>query len=67
MPAYPREGKIIQIHSYKHNGMIHRIWNETIVLKGTPSYVIGGNDKTLVMEADGRTWVTREPAICFLC
>ncbi|KAF6510825.1 Cysteinyl-tRNA synthetase related protein [Geobacillus stearothermophilus] len=65
MPAYPREGKIIQIHSYKHNGMIHRIWNETIVLKGTPSYVIGGNDKTLVMEADGRTWVTREPAICF--
>jgi len=66
MPTlYPREGKIIQIHSYKHNGTIHRIWQETVVLKGTPAYVIGGNDKTLVMEADGRTWVTREPAICF--
>jgi protein associated with RNAse G/E len=65
MMSYPSEGEIIQIHSYKHNGFIHRIWEETIVLKGTPNYIIAANDRTVVTEADGRTWITREPAICF--
>jgi protein associated with RNAse G/E len=63
--GFPKEGEKIQIHSYKHNGFIHRIWEETTVLKGTQSLVIGGNDRTLVTEADGRTWITREPAICY--
>ena len=62
---YPQTGAIIQIHSYKHDGHIHRAWKETVVLKGSEDEVIGGNDRTLVTEADGRTWVTREPAICF--
>lgn len=31
--GYPKEGETIQIHSYKHNGLIHRIWNETTILK----------------------------------
>jgi len=65
MAGYPVEGEIIQIHSYKHNGLIHRIWEETVVLKGTQNYIIGANDRTVVTEADGRTWITREPAICF--
>ena len=65
MSGYPAEGEIIQIHSYKHNGLIHRVWEESIVLKGTSTCIIGANDKTMVTEADGRTWVTREPAICF--
>ncbi|KIO65388.1 hypothetical protein B4064_2601 [Caldibacillus thermoamylovorans] len=59
------EGETIQIHSYKHNGHIHRIWEETTVLKGTNTVVIGGNDRTMVTESDGRTWITREPAICY--
>lgn len=61
----PVEGKDIQIHSYKHDGNIHRIWSETKVLKATQNLVIGGNDRTVVTESDGRTWVTREPAICY--
>ncbi|MFS0862702.1 DUF402 domain-containing protein [Fredinandcohnia sp. 179-A 10B2 NHS] len=61
----PMEGDTIQIHSYKHNGHIHRVWEETKVLKGTQSLVIGGNDRTTVTESDGRTWITREPAICY--
>ncbi|WP_078381749.1 nucleoside tri-diphosphate phosphatase [Sutcliffiella halmapala] len=61
----PKEGETIQIHSYKHNGLIHRVWDETTVLKGTQNLVIGGNDKTIVTESDGRTWITREPAICY--
>ncbi|MFJ8066561.1 DUF402 domain-containing protein [Psychrobacillus sp. NPDC096426] len=63
--AIPTEGEMIQIHSYKHNGSIHRVWQETMVLKGTKNIVIGANERTLVIEADGRTWVTREPSICY--
>jgi len=61
----PVEGETIQIHSYKHNGHIHRVWDRTTVLKATNNLVIGGNDRTVVTESDGRTWVTREPAICY--
>ena len=61
----PAEGTNIQIQSYKHNGHIHRIWAETKVLKATNHMVIGGNDRTPVTESDGRTWITREPAICY--
>ena len=35
------------------------------MLKGTSNVVIGGNDRILVKEADGRHWRTREPAICY--
>lgn len=61
----PTEGETIQVHSYKHDGNIHRVWQETVVLKGTKNIVIGGNEKTLVTESDGRTWLTREPSICY--
>lgn len=63
--AIPREGETIQIHSYKHNGRIHRVWQETMVLKGTKNIFIGANERTLVTESDGRTWLTREPSICY--
>lgn len=62
---FPKEGSTIEIQSYKHNGSLHRVWEETIVLKGTSKVVIGGNDRILVKEADGRNWRTREPAICY--
>ncbi|KGX87686.1 hypothetical protein N781_11635 [Pontibacillus halophilus JSM 076056 = DSM 19796] len=63
--SVPRPGQEIQIHSYKHNGQLHRIWDQTMILKGTQNVVIGANDKTKVVESDGRTWITREPAICY--
>src|SRR5699024_12801143 len=31
----------------------------------TEKVVIGANDKTVVTEGDGRSWITREPAICY--
>ncbi|RDW20873.1 hypothetical protein CWR48_04515 [Oceanobacillus arenosus] len=61
----PKAGSNMQIQSYKHNGQLHRIWENTIVLKGTETVIIGANDKTPVIESDGRTWITREPAICY--
>ncbi|HET7628746.1 MAG TPA: DUF402 domain-containing protein [Bacillales bacterium] len=63
--AFPHKGDRIEIQSYKHDGTLHRTWEETVVLKGTPSTVIGGNDRILVTEADGRMWRTREPAIVY--
>ena len=61
----PAEGDIVQIHSYKHNGQIHRVWQETMVLNSTPKILIGANERTLVTESDGRTWLTREPSITY--
>lgn len=63
--SIPKEGQQLRIISYKHNGKIHRVWSETTVLKGTSHVIIGGNNHTLVTESDGRTWVTREPAIVY--
>ena len=56
----PKEGDFITIQSYKHDGSLHRTWRDTMVLKTTENAVIGVNDHTLVTEADGRRWVTRE-------
>ena len=61
----PTEGERIQIQSYKHNGNIHRIWEDTTVLKATQSLIIVANDRVRVTESDGRSWITREPAVCY--
>ena len=61
----PEIGQHVEIHSYKHNGNIHRIWHETTILDASDQVLIGANNKTLVMESDGRTWYTREPAVCY--
>lgn len=58
-------GQAVQIHSYKHDGIMHRIWRNAIVIKQTDEYLILGNYKTRVIEADGRNWMTKEPAICY--
>ena len=58
-------GDNLQIHCYKHNGKIHRIWEEAVVLEKTDNYLVCGNDKVTVIEADGRSHKTKEPAIIF--
>jgi protein associated with RNAse G/E len=60
-----KPGNKIEIQSYKHDGTLHRIWEETIILKGSSAVVIGGNDRIIVTESDGRQWRTREPAITY--
>lgn len=62
---FPKEGEKFQIHSYKHDGNIHRVWKESTVLKASHDVFIGANERTLVAESDGRHWWTREPAICY--
>lgn len=58
-------GDNFQIQCYKHNGNIHRAWSEAVVLDIKKDYIVFGNKKTLVTEAEGVTWKTKEPAIMY--
>lgn len=58
-------GEVVQIHGYKHNKRLHRIWSTDIVLHEDEEVLIVANNKTRVIESNGRCWTTREPAICY--
>ncbi len=58
-------GQRLAIHSYKHDGSIHRAWDEAVVLDKGDDYLVCGNNKTKVQEAKGSVWRTREPAILY--
>lgn len=53
------------MHCYKHNGHLHKTWNNTIYLGDENEYLIFANDRTIVTEEDGKNWKTKEPAIIF--
>lgn len=57
-------GMNILIHSYKHNKTVHRIWKKSVVLEVDQHKIVTANERTRVIENDGRTWKTKEPAIC---
>ncbi|HHZ11471.1 MAG TPA: DUF402 domain-containing protein [Acholeplasmataceae bacterium] len=57
--------EITDIISYKHDGELHRVWKNVIVLSRTEDEIVILNDKVDVIDGDGRRWKTREPAICF--
>lgn len=59
-------GDQLTIHCYKHNGKLHRIWEEALVLDINDEMLICGNNKVKITEADGRMHRTNEPAIIFL-
>ncbi len=58
-------GQNVIIQSFKHDGSLHRSWLYSTVLDVFDDYVVVYNNKTWVIESDGRRWFTREPAICF--
>ncbi len=60
-----KKGQRLQIQCYKHNGKIHRAWDEAIVLDIKDNYIVCGNNKTKVTESEGTTWRTKEPAIMY--
>ena len=51
-------GDKLQIHCYKHNGKIHRAWDEAVVLDIKKNYIVFGNNKTKVTESEGNVWQT---------
>lgn len=58
-------GEKYVIHCYKHDGNIHRAWDEAVLLEEHEDYLVFGNNRTKVIEADGRYWRTKEPAIMY--
>lgn len=60
-----RIGENYTIHCYKHDGKIHRIWDEAMLLDITKDFLVFGNKKSKVSNDDGRVWFTREPAIIY--
>jgi protein associated with RNAse G/E len=58
-------GDKLQIQCYKHNGNVHRSWDEAILLDEKKDYMVFGNNKTNVTKAEGVTWKTKEPAIMY--
>ncbi|MEA5027015.1 MAG: DUF402 domain-containing protein [Erysipelotrichaceae bacterium] len=56
----------IYIQSYKHDGSLHRTWSKGLVVEADEDKVIAITNKAIVIEADGRRWMTREPAVYFL-
>lgn len=58
-------GDRLTINCYKHNGKIHRSWDEATILDVTDNYLVCANNKTKVTENDGRSYFTNEPAIIF--
>ena len=58
-------GDKLQIQCYKHNGKIHRAWDEAVLLDMKKDYVVFGNNRTKVTEAEGNVWKTNEPAIMY--
>ncbi len=58
-------GDKLQIQCYKHNKKPHRAWNEAILLDVKKDYMVFGNNKTLVIESEGTTRRTKEPAIMY--
>ena len=59
------KGDRLQIQCYKHDGKVHRCWDEAVLLDVKKDYMVFGNERTLVTEAQGNTWRTKEPAIMY--
>ena len=58
-------GDRLTINCYKHNGKIHRSWDEAVVLDVLEDTLVVANNKCKVVENDGRSYHTNEPAIIF--
>lgn len=58
-------GDNFQIQCYKHNGKVHRFWQEAVIIDIKKDYIVCSNSRTLVIESDGSTRKTREPAIMY--
>ena len=58
-------GDKLQIHCYKHNGKLHQLCDEAIVLYNDEEKIIVANDKAKLTESDGRSYRAKEPAILF--
>ena len=55
-----------QVQAYKHDGKLHRQWSPAFCVEETDRYWALASRMSSVVEADGRRWMTKEPAIFLL-
>ncbi len=55
----------IEIISYKHNGVLHRVWQYAYAVRQTSDMLVVVNELTNVIDGDGRRWRTKEPAVWY--
>lgn len=60
-----KERDNVYIQSFKHDGSLHRTWATGFVIEANERRIVAVTDRALVSEADGRKWITKEPAVCF--
>ena len=58
-------GSKLSIFAYKHNKELHRMWMSSEIIKKEKNLIILGNLRTKVIEANGKSWMTKEPSITF--
>lgn len=58
-------GDKLQIHCYKHNGKLHQLCDEAVVLDVDEDRIVVANNKAKLTESDGRSYRAKEPAILF--
>ncbi|HNX16431.1 MAG TPA: DUF402 domain-containing protein [Bacilli bacterium] len=56
-------GRWLGIQCYKHNGNLHRCWDRGFVLDNNHDFLIVASRRAKVVENNGRSWFTKEPAI----
>ena len=66
--------KITEIISYKHNGLLHRVWQFAYVLRETEDMIIMINDCSNVMVVNGKQktpryaiFIRKNGIILFVC
>lgn len=60
-----KETDSVYIQSFKHDGSLHRTWATGFIIEANEKRIVAVTDRALVSEADGRRWITKEPAVCF--
>ncbi len=58
-------GDKLAIHCYKHDGKLHQLCDEAIILGIDSEKIVVANNKAKLTEADGRSYYAKEPAILF--
>lgn len=61
----PEIGEAVRVVSFKHDGRIHRIWENTTCIMKSHEMIALVNNSTRVIEGSGTSWQTREPAVSF--
>ena len=56
-------GHWLTIKCFKHDGQPHRIWDRGLVLENTDDIIVVATKRAKVVEANGRRWFTKEPAV----